>query len=99
MTDHVAIIGGSVAGLGAAIGLAERGIRATIVERDPAPSTESADEEFVAWARHSVTQFRQGHGFSARARTLLLEHAPTVVTRLGAVGTADVKFFTLLSPE
>ena len=43
--------------------------------------------------------FRQGHGFSARARTLLLTHAPAVVERLRAEGVEEMNFFRLLAPE
>ena len=99
VVSQVAIIGGSVAGLGAAIGLAAHGIGVTIIERDPGPTTESGDEAFLTWRRPGVTQFRQGHGFSARARTLLLTHAPTVVERLRADGVEEMNFFRLLAPK
>lgn len=43
MGKHVVIIGGSVAGLGAALGLAKRGFGVTVVERDPGPGTIDGD--------------------------------------------------------
>jgi 2-polyprenyl-6-methoxyphenol hydroxylase-like FAD-dependent oxidoreductase len=45
-----------------------------------------------------VPQFRQGHLFTARARTLLLEHAPEVVEFLEHDGIEAVNFFKLLAP-
>ena len=99
MDEQVVIIGGSIAGLGAALGLAARGYRSTIVERDPGPATDDGDEAFETWDRRHVPQFRQPHGFSARSRNLLLEHAPEVVDRLAADGILTSNFFKALAPE
>ena len=92
------VIGGSVAGLAAAVGLARRGWQVDVIERDPAPDTDSCDEAFVSWNRPGVPQFRQPHGFSARSRTLLLEHIPEVVDRLLADGIPELNFFKELAP-
>ncbi|MFL6206893.1 MAG: FAD-dependent oxidoreductase [Acidimicrobiales bacterium] len=92
------VIGGSVGGLAAAVGLARRGWQVDVIERDPSPDTESCDEAFVTWERPGVPQFRQPHGFSARARTLLLEHIPEVVDRLLANGMTETNFFRELAP-
>jgi 2-polyprenyl-6-methoxyphenol hydroxylase-like FAD-dependent oxidoreductase len=99
MSKHVVIIGGSVGGLGAALGLAKRGIRSTIVERDLGPATTDGDEAFETWDRRHVPQFRQPHGFSARSRNLLLEHAPEVVDLLAADGITSSNFFKELAPR
>jgi 2-polyprenyl-6-methoxyphenol hydroxylase-like FAD-dependent oxidoreductase len=99
MGNHVVIIGGSIGGLGAALGLARRGARCTIVERDPGPDTDDGDEAFDTWERRNVAQFRQPHGFSARARNLLLEHAPDVLDRLAADGIVTSNFFKELAPR
>jgi hypothetical protein len=56
------------------------------------------DEAFAAWRRPHVPQFRQGHIFWARARALLLEHAPEVVEQLRHDGVEEVNLFTLLAP-
>ena len=92
------VIGGSVAGLASAVGLARRGWQVDVIERDPAPDTDSGDEAFVSWNRPGVPQFRQPHGFSARSRTLLLEHIPEVVDRLLADGIPELNFFKELAP-
>ena len=99
MEQHAVIIGGSIAGLGAALGLARRGVTSTIVERDLAPPTDDGDEAFEVWERRHVPQFRQPHGFSSRSRNLLLEHAPEVVDRLAADGVQTSNFFKALAPE
>jgi 2-polyprenyl-6-methoxyphenol hydroxylase-like FAD-dependent oxidoreductase len=98
MNTRVVIIGGSIAGLGAAIGLARRGCSVTIVERDPPPPDCDGDAAFVEWERRGVPQFRQVHGFTARARNLLLEHAPDVVDRLRADGIEETNVFKMLAP-
>jgi 2-polyprenyl-6-methoxyphenol hydroxylase-like FAD-dependent oxidoreductase len=92
------IIGGSVAGLAAGVGLARRGWQVDVIERDPAPDTNSGDEAFLSWNRPGVPQFRQPHGFTARSRTLLLEHVPEVVDRLLADGITERNFFKELAP-
>jgi 2-polyprenyl-6-methoxyphenol hydroxylase-like FAD-dependent oxidoreductase len=98
MAERVIVVGGSIAGLGAAIGLARRGFDVTIVERERGPDTDDGDEAFRSWDRRQVPQFRQGHIFQARARNLLLQHAPEVVDRLGVDGIETVNLFKMLAP-
>src|SRR5438132_436001 len=94
----IVIIGAGVAGLGAALGLEAAGHVVTIIEQDPPSPTTSGDVAFGEWDRRSVPQFRQAHGFSARARTLLLKYAPGVVDRLRSDGIDEANFFKLLAP-
>ncbi len=98
MVHRAAVIGGSVAGLASAIGLARRGWEVTVVERDVAPDTDDGDEAFLVWDRRNVPQFRQPHGFSARSRNLLLEHIPEVVDWLRADGIPEINLFKMLAP-
>lgn len=98
MTHGAVVIGGSVAGLAAAIGLARRSWHVTVVERDLAPDTNDGDEAFVSWDRRNVPQFRQPHSFSARSRNLLLEHVPEVVDWLRADGIPEINLFKMLAP-
>ncbi len=98
MTRRAAVIGGSVAGLASAIGLARRGWEVTVVERDLAPDTDDGDEAFLVWDRRNVPQFRQPHAFSARSRNLLLEHIPEVVDWLRADGIPEINLFKMLAP-
>ncbi len=98
MTRHAAVIGGSVAGLASAIGLARRGWTVTVIERDLAPDTDNGDEAFLVWDRRNVPQFRQPHAFSARSRNLLLDYIPEVVDRMRADGIEEINLFKLLAP-
>ena len=98
MRKRAVILGGGVAGLAAAIGLARRGLAVTVVERDPAPPAGDGDRAFVDWDRRSVAQFRQPHAFTARARNLLVEHAPEVVDQLRADGIEESNLFKLVIP-
>jgi 2-polyprenyl-6-methoxyphenol hydroxylase-like FAD-dependent oxidoreductase len=98
MARHAVILGAGVAGLAAAIGLARRDWSVTVVERDPGPPPGGGDRAFVTWERRSVPQFRQPHAFTARARNLLLEHAPDVVDRLRADGIEESNVFKILTP-
>ena len=98
MTRHAVILGAGVAGLAAAIGLAQRGWSVRVVERDPPPPPGDGDSVFVTWERRGVPQFHQPHAFTARARNLLLEHAPDVVDRLRADGIEESNVFKLLTP-
>jgi 2-polyprenyl-6-methoxyphenol hydroxylase-like FAD-dependent oxidoreductase len=95
---QVVIIGAGIAGLGAAIGLADDGHLVTVIERDPPPDTSDGDEAFRDWDRRSVPQFRQAHGFSARSRNLLLKYAPDVVDRLRDDGIEEFNAFKAIAP-
>ena len=98
MIGNAVVIGGSIAGLAAGIGLARRGWNVTIVERDPTSPVEGGDEAFTAWRRPGVPQWQQGHTFAARARNLLLEHIPEVLDRLTADGIETLNLFRVMSP-
>lgn len=99
MAEQVVVIGGSIAGLGAGLGLARRGHSVTIIERDPEPSTTDPEEAFRSWERRGVPQSRQPHGFLARARNLLTTYAPDVVDRMLAAGVEDWNVIELVPPE
>ena len=98
MARHAAIIGGSVAGLATAVGLARRGWQVTVVERDIAPGTDDGDEAFLVWDRRNVPQFRQPHAFSARSRNLLLQYIPEAVEWMLADGIEETNLFKMLAP-
>jgi 2-polyprenyl-6-methoxyphenol hydroxylase-like FAD-dependent oxidoreductase len=95
---RIVVIGAGVGGLGAAIGLADRGHDVLVVERDAPPSTTDGDKAFEEWDRPHVPQFRHAHAFSARSRNLLAQHAPAVLDRLRDDGIEEVNFFKLLAP-
>ncbi len=95
---RIVVIGAGVGGLGAALGLADRGHEVLVVERDPPPPTTLGDDAFDEWDRRSVPQFRQAHGFSARSRNLLLKYAPAVLDRLRHDGIEEINLFKMLAP-
>jgi 2-polyprenyl-6-methoxyphenol hydroxylase-like FAD-dependent oxidoreductase len=95
---RIVVIGAGVGGLGAALGLADRGHDVLVVERDPPPPTTRGDAAFEEWDRPHVPQFRQAHAFSARSRNLLATYAPAVLDRLRDDGIEEVNFFKLLAP-
>ena len=95
---RIVVIGAGVGGLGAALGLADRGHDVLVVERDPPPPTTSGDAAFEEWDRPHVPQFRQAHAFSARSRNLLVRYAPAVLDRLRDDGIEEINFFKLLAP-
>jgi 2-polyprenyl-6-methoxyphenol hydroxylase-like FAD-dependent oxidoreductase len=100
VNPRIVVLGGGIAGLAAAIGLARRGYPVTLIERDPPPPADPDLDPFLAWKRRGVPQFRLPHGFSARARTLLAAHAPDVLDRLRADGIEEINVFkTFVSPE
>ena len=95
---RIVVIGAGVGGLGAALGLADRGHDVLVVERDPPPPTTRGDAAFEEWDRPHVPQFRHAHGFSARSRNLLGTYAPAVLDRLRDDGIEEINFFKLLAP-
>jgi 2-polyprenyl-6-methoxyphenol hydroxylase-like FAD-dependent oxidoreductase len=83
---HVAVLGGGPSGLAAALGIARRGHRVTVVERDPSPGDKDLDEAFSSWRRKGVPQIRQGHFIMGRAKEMLDLHAPDVIEALAQKG-------------
>lgn len=93
----VTIVGGGVAGLGAAVALARRGHDVTVLERDPTPMPESADEAF-GWDRRGAPQVRHSHAFLALLHNLLRDEYPDVLASLLAEGAVEMRFGEELPP-
>src|ERR1700733_15457332 len=93
-TLDIAIVGGSAAGLVAALLLARRGRQALVLEGDsldPAPDVESAA---AAAFRPSAPQIVQPHILMARCRELLIERLPDVYAGLLAAGVTEAPLRT-----
>lgn len=86
---RIAIAGGGVAGLTAALALARNGHEVTVVERDvlERPTTAQAALEV---RRPGVPQFGHPHVLLARACNELLDNAPDVYAHLLAAGATEI---------
>ncbi|MDH3686868.1 MAG: NAD-binding protein [Myxococcales bacterium] len=96
--SRIIVIGGSVAGLGAALTLAREGHRVTVLERDATPMPETPVEAFESWERRGAPQVRHSHAFLARLRNLLRDEMPDVLASLLATGAEELRFSDLLPP-
>ena len=87
----VAVVGGGVSGLSAALKLGRQGHRVTVYERDDTPMPESADQAFF-WDRRGAPQVRHSHAFLARLVSLLRQNEPDVLERLFLAGATEIRF-------
>lgn len=102
MQQHIVVIGGSVAGLGAGLALARDGHRVTILEGDPSPMPESHVQAFERWQRRGSPQTHHSHALLGRLRNLIRDHAPDLLERLLACGAEELPFADMakrLAPE
>ncbi len=67
--QDIAVVGGGMAGMLAALMLARDGHRVTVYERDDTDLPATADEAFDGWDRHGVPHARQSHVLLARLRS------------------------------
>ena len=95
----VAVLGGGIAGLAAALALARSGRRVVVIERDEPPRGDDADGLFELWDRRGIAHFRQPHNFLGLARQVLLEHAPDVLDAVLALGATEHRQYQLLPGE
>ncbi len=93
---RIAIVGGSVTGLGAALDLAREGHQVTVLERDAAPLPASPVEAFEKWERRGAPQVRHSHAFLARLRNGLRDRAPDLLEELLEAGAEELRFADLL---
>ena len=91
-TQHVVVIGGSVAGLGVALALSGRGHRVTVLEADATPLPASHLEAFARWDRRGSPQTRHSHALLARLRNLIRDHAPELLEKLLVCGAEELRF-------
>ncbi|MET9658829.1 FAD-dependent oxidoreductase [Streptomyces sp. NPDC006510] len=93
---RVAIVGGGIGGLGAALFLARRGHPVTVFERDDHRPGRDLDRDFFDWHRPGVPQAVQPHGLLAPVRTVLRAEALDVyraMLRMGARERNELDWF------
>ena len=95
---RIAMVGGSVAGLSAALFLARDGHEVVVLERDAMPLPATPLEAFESWDRRGAPQVRHSHAFLARLRNLLRDRAPDVLAALLAAGAEELRYADLLPP-
>ncbi len=86
---RVVVVGGSVAGLGAALALNRRGHEVTVLEADGEGAPAAGAEAWEVWRRPGVPQFRHFHNVMARGRRVLLDRAPDVLREILAAGVEE----------
>lgn len=97
--QHVAVVGGGMAGMLAALVLARDGHRVEVFERDDTSLPATADEAFEEWDRRGAPHARQSHALLARLRRFLRERAPDVLDALLAEGATELSVERLLPPD
>jgi 2-polyprenyl-6-methoxyphenol hydroxylase-like FAD-dependent oxidoreductase len=95
---RIIVVGGSVAGLGAAHLLARDGHDVTVLERDATPLPATPAEAFEHWDRRGAPQVRHSHAFLARLRNLLRDRAPDLLAALLAHGAEELPYGNFLPP-
>ena len=97
--QDVAVVGGGMAGMLAALVLARDGHRVTVYERDDTDLPETADEAFDGWDRRGAAHARQSHALLARLRKILRERAPDVLDELLAQGATELSVERILPAD
>ncbi len=96
LPGRVVIVGGGIAGLGAALGLSRAGWPVLLLERDDAKLPPDPDRAFACWERRGAPQLWHSHAFLARCRNLLRERLPDVLEALLACGAGELPLSSLL---
>ncbi|MEP6297107.1 MAG: NAD(P)-binding protein, partial [Ilumatobacter sp.] len=97
--QDIAVVGGGMAGMLAALLLARDGHRITVFERDDTDLPETADEAFDGWNRGGAPHARQSHALLARLHRILAQRAPDVLDALAEQGATELTVERLLPPE
>ena len=97
--QHIAVVGGGMAGLLAALMLARDGHHVAVFERDDTDVPDSADCAFDGWNRSGAPHARQSHAILARLRQILRRRAPDVLDALIEQGATELGVEQILPPD
>ncbi len=86
---RIVVIGAGTSGLVAAIALARRGHKVSVVEKDARPVRITSDNVFALWHRPGTPQALLPHGMMASARVLLRDRTPDLLAALYDAGAID----------
>ncbi|MDG2332870.1 MAG: hypothetical protein P8Q97_01465 [Myxococcota bacterium] len=95
-TREIIIVGGSAAGLFAALALSRQGHRVTVLEGESLPPCDSPMEAFDLWERRGAPQTRHSHAFLARLHNGIRDRAPKLYQELMAAGAEPLPFSDLV---
>lgn len=97
--ETVVVAGAGIAGLGAALALADGSRTLTLLDRDPPPPDASPEEAFHTWERRGATQLRHSHAFLGRLTTLIRKRYPLLMQELLDAGARVFTFQDALPPH
>lgn len=97
--QDIAVVGGGMAGMLAALVLARDGHSVTVYERDDTDLPATADEAFEQWDRRGSPHARQSHALLARLRRFLCDRAPDVLDALREQGATELSIEQILPPD
>lgn len=95
--ETVAIVGGGIGGLCAALWLGDRGYQVTVLERDEVSLPASAEDAWTSWDRSGAPQVRFPHFVMARLCSLLRHNQPAAYRALVEAGAPEVPFTDYLT--
>ncbi|MGH6829345.1 MAG: FAD-dependent oxidoreductase [Rhizomicrobium sp.] len=98
-SETILIAGASIAGLAAALVLADGRRRILLLERDSSPPAILPHQSFERWQRRGVAQFRHSHVFLGRLTALLRAEHPLLLQELLAAGARVFGFRDTLPPD
>ena len=90
--EHVLIVGGSIAALGAALALTDRGIDVTCVEKDHTPWPADHLQAWQSWQRRGASQTRHSHVLLAPIVNRIKTRFPDLHQRLLDCGAEELGF-------